>query len=307
MASAASAGSAGGTLRLLDLLLDEQQRLTAVERFAKRHAPEHPDPLYRDLIPLDAPGAGQQLAFQVDLDRCTGCKACVTACHSLNGLDEDETWRSVGRLVGRSGEAAGVPVQQSVTGACHHCEDPACLSGCPVRAYDKDPVTGIVRHLDDQCIGCRYCQLTCPYDVPRFNERLGIVRKCDMCADRLAEGEAPACVQGCPNGAIAIEIVERGASGARTLLPMAEGAAADPAHTRPTTRYVTRLADAQLAAPDADRPEPAAGHDPLALMLVLVQAALGVLLCEAVGRASKDGRILEGPSPSEARFARISG
>ena len=56
-------------------------------------------------------------------------------------------------------------------------------------AYDKDPETGIVRHLDDQCIGCQYCVLKCPYDVPKYSERLGIVRKCDMCVGRLRAGE----------------------------------------------------------------------------------------------------------------------
>ena len=81
------------------------------------------------------------------------------------------------------------------------------MNGCPVLAYEKDPETGIVRHLDDQCIGCQYCVLKCPYDVPKYSTELGIVRKCDMCHSRLAEGEAPACVQACPTEAIRITIV----------------------------------------------------------------------------------------------------
>ena len=135
---------------LIDDLLAEQQRLTAVERFARR--PER-DALpaqaryYHDLIPLTKPALGEQYAFGVDLDVCTGCKACVSACHSLNGLDEDELWRDTGLLLGGS---VGEPWQQTVTTACHHCVEPACLEGCPVRAYEKDPTTGIMRHLDDQ-------------------------------------------------------------------------------------------------------------------------------------------------------------
>jgi len=150
-----------------------------------------------DLLECPPKGEGRTLVYDL-LDACTGCKACVTACHSLNGLDEGETWRDVGTLFGGTGAE---PVQQTVTTACHHCLDPACMNGCPVNAYDKDPVTGIVRHLDDQCIGCQYCILKCPYDVPKYSRKRGIVRKCDMCSGRLAAGEAPACVQACPNEA----------------------------------------------------------------------------------------------------------
>src|SRR5204863_9647202 len=100
-------------------------------------------------------------------------------------LEEGGAWRVASLVDGLRVDNA-LAFQQTVTSACHHCVDPACLSGCPVDAYEKDPVTGIVKHLDDQCIGCSYCTLTCPYEVPSFNHRLGIVRKCDMCSDRLA-------------------------------------------------------------------------------------------------------------------------
>src|SRR6478735_7329844 len=84
-------------------LLDTQQTLTAVERFSKQHdeagLPAQAK-YYRDLIPLERPKAGEQYAFEVDLDACTGCKACVAACHTMNGLDETEVWRTVGLLHG---------------------------------------------------------------------------------------------------------------------------------------------------------------------------------------------------------------
>ncbi|HEY0990800.1 MAG TPA: 4Fe-4S dicluster domain-containing protein, partial [Kofleriaceae bacterium] len=188
-------------LASLDAMLRAQHTLTAVERFAARQ--ESPDAppragYYRDLVPLERPRPGEQYAFEVDLDRCTGCKACVSACHTMNGLDDHELWRTVGLLHGGSSAA---PAQQTVTTSCHHCLEPACLLGCPTQAYEKHPLTGIVEHLDDQCIGCQYCTLMCPYDAPKYNRRLGIVRKCDMCSDRLAHGEAPACVAACPSGA----------------------------------------------------------------------------------------------------------
>ena len=137
-------------LPLLNEYLREQQQLTAVERFSQLHEAEAlpaQAQYYKSLLPLAKPRDGQQYAFSVDLDRCTGCKACVTACHSLNGLDADETWRSVGLLHGGSSAS---PMQQTVTTACHHCIEPACMHGCPVNAYEKDALTGIVRHLDEQ-------------------------------------------------------------------------------------------------------------------------------------------------------------
>ncbi len=146
--------------------LVEQQELTAVEQFSKAHDFKQIDDSqerYTQLIPKSTPGPGQQYAFEVNLDQCTGCKGCVTACHNENGLEEDETWRSVGLIHG-GGNAN--PALQHITSACHHCLEPGCMSGCPVKAYEKNEITGVVKHLDDQCIGCQYCILKCPYDVP---------------------------------------------------------------------------------------------------------------------------------------------
>ncbi|MDQ3623272.1 MAG: 4Fe-4S dicluster domain-containing protein [Verrucomicrobiota bacterium] len=158
----------------------------------------------------------------------------------LNGLDEDEIWRNVGVIVGGTVEQ---PYQQTVTTACHHCAEPGCLLGCPVTAYEKDAATGIVRHLADQCIGCQYCLLKCPYDVPKYSKKRGIVRKCDMCYNRLAADEAPACVQACPSGAITIRI----ASAAETRAQAEPGVrlihgAFGSSYTKPTTSYTTRKA-----------------------------------------------------------------
>lgn len=272
-------------LPLVQQYLEEQQRLTAVERFSQRHEAEALGPgarYYKDLIPLERPGKGQQLAFDVDLDACTGCKACVTACHQLNGLDEEEgeIWRNVGLLHGGTPAA---PVQQTVTTACHHCLDPACMNGCPVGAYVKDPVTGIVKHLDDQCIGCQYCTLTCPYEVPKYSKKRGIVRKCDMCSDRLAEGEAPACVQACPNGAIAIRIVD-----IARVLEDAKGeaflpGAPSPNITVPTTTYSSRRPLPRNVLPaDFQRVQSSHQHLPLVMLLVLTQLSVGAFIADMV-------------------------
>ncbi len=269
---------------LIDELLAEQQELTAVARFSRKHAGgELPAQAryYRELLPLEKPRTGEQYAFGVDLDACTGCKACVSACHSLNGLDEDETWRNVGFIHGGDRSA---PYQQTTTSACHHCVDPACLNGCPVAAYEKDDATGIVRHLDDQCIGCQYCVLKCPYDVPKYSKARGIVRKCDMCHSRLAANEAPACVQACPNGAITIRVVNKAEFAASTvpadrLLPDTFSSA----YTIPTTRYTTRKSvPKNTRASDAHALRLEHAHWPLILMLVLTQMSAGLFIALAV-------------------------
>jgi DMSO reductase anchor subunit/NAD-dependent dihydropyrimidine dehydrogenase PreA subunit len=175
-----------------------------------------------------------------------------------------------------------------------------------VLAYEKDEVTGIVRHLDDQCIGCQYCILKCPYDVPKFNSRLGIVRKCDMCHQRLCAGEAPACVQACPTHAIRIVNVSVASSSdhlsptANLQTPNSElrspnsglkfpisdlrssnsaflAAAPDSALTLPTTRYVSsRPVPHGAAAADAGVARVQPAHTPLAILLTLSQLALGL-------------------------------
>ncbi|RIK86376.1 MAG: molybdopterin oxidoreductase [Planctomycetota bacterium] len=278
-----SCGDAAQEGGLLAELLGRAASLSAVDLFSQWHNGAG-DRLgrtpswsrYSSLLPAAPPGEGEQYGFEVDLDRCSGCKACVVACHTLNGLDEAETWRDVGLLVGGSRTA---PVMQHVTAACHHCLQPACMTACPVNAYEKDPVTGIVKHLDDQCFGCQYCTMACPYDVPKYSAGKGIVRKCDMCSARLAVGEPPACVQACPHEAIAIRVVNQ-----RQLAEDAEAAlflpaAPDPQLTLPATAYKTRRAFPRNLLPaDYYRVHSQHAHWPLVIMLVLTQLSVGAFV-----------------------------
>jgi Fe-S-cluster-containing dehydrogenase component/DMSO reductase anchor subunit len=259
--------------------LEEQRKLTAVERFAERHeSGDQPAQAkyYRSLLPSTEPRPGQQYSFEVDLDRCTGCKACVSACHSLNGLDENELWRKVGTIQSLDDRN---PRIQTVTSSCHHCVEPACMKGCPTGAYEKSLTTGIVKHLDDQCFGCQYCTLMCPYDAPKFSASRGIVRKCDMCSQRLDDGEAPACVQACPNEAIAIRIVEQKDITRAAFAGDFIAGAPDPKATEPTTRYLSsRMKDITLVAVDRDETKIEHTHLPLVIMLTLTQLGVGTLL-----------------------------
>ena len=272
-----SSNGGGNHGNLIHQLIESQQQLTAVERFSQRHSDIMSPalaPQYKDLIPLELPGEDEQYSFEVDLDACSGCKACVAACHNLNGLEDGELWRNVGLLTGGTETE---PEIQHVTSACHHCLEPACMLGCPVNAYEKDAVTGIVAHLDDQCIGCKYCMFMCPYDVPSYSESKGIVRKCNMCADRLEVGEAPACVQACPNQAIKIKKISRSevidSSDTLQLVPGSPNSKV----TLPTTNYTTNrvLAD-NLLTNDYYVAKALHAHFPLVFMLTLTQMAFGI-------------------------------
>jgi formate dehydrogenase iron-sulfur subunit len=280
---------------LLPFVHDPRAAFSAVDAFSLLHEREDEffqGRYYSARMPVSLPGPDQQLAFEVDLDSCSGCKACVAACHALNGLDDDEAWRSVGLL---QGGTSALPVLQHVTSACHHCLDPACLYGCPVNAYEKDSATGIVKHLDDQCIGCQYCILKCPYDAPKYNQKLGIVRKCDMCGDRLASGEAPACAQACPTQAIRISVVsERDViehSDANHFLP----GAPEPAYTLPTTVYRTSKTLPRNVLPaDHYAVKPAHAHPALVVMLILTQMSVGAFVADLALSAIDDQETLRG-------------
>jgi len=87
---------------------------------------------------------------------------------------------------------------------CMHCLEPACVSVCPARALEKTP-EGPVVYNDSRCLGCRYCMLACPFLIPKFEWSNGLsakITKCTMCADRIVNGQAPACVKSCPTQAL---------------------------------------------------------------------------------------------------------
>jgi formate dehydrogenase iron-sulfur subunit len=141
-----------------------------------------------------------------DVTRCTGCERCVQACASSNDLPKAlpaERARE-DRLSGRRLAAlVRVPNGAYARKSCLHCLEPACAEACLVGAIKKTP-QGPVVYDADKCIGCRYCMLACPFSIPRYewDKTLPFITKCSMCAERLAEGEVPACVEACPNEAI---------------------------------------------------------------------------------------------------------
>lgn len=83
-----------------------------------------------------------------------------------------------------------------------HCEDPACLTACPSPGAVVQYNNGIVDFHQENCIGCGYCITACPFNIPRISKEDNKVYKCTLCSDRVAVGQAPACVKACPTGAI---------------------------------------------------------------------------------------------------------
>lgn len=143
-------------------------------------------------------------AFLFDATRCIDCRACMVACSVENKIEMDKTRIWVAGK-GVSGEYPNL-VRSSMVYHCMHCNNPDCLSACPVGAYTKRP-DGPVLYDPKKCIGCRYCMNACPFGVPHFDYDKGLVEgafidKCTFCPQRIDVGLEPACVATCPTDAL---------------------------------------------------------------------------------------------------------
>jgi DMSO reductase iron-sulfur subunit len=224
------------------------------------------------LIPVRVPASGEQYRFHFDMTKCIGCKCCVVACNEQNGNPAAINWRRVGEI-----EGGHYPHTRRhyLSMGCNHCIEPSCLIGCPVEAYTKSPITGVVEHSADTCIGCQYCVWNCSYGVPQYNPARGVVGKCDLCHNRLSDGMAPACADACPERAISIEIVDIAEWRADHLSANAPGlpSAGDSISTTRITLPANLSPDTGRVDTQQIRPEPP--HFPLVFMLALTQLAAG--------------------------------
>jgi formate dehydrogenase iron-sulfur subunit len=141
-------------------------------------------------------------AILYDSTLCIGCRLCEGACAERWGLPYDDKVAAEEKLSAHKLTAVQTHGERFNRRLCMHCEDPTCASVCPVGAFRKTAL-GPVVYDESRCIGCRYCMLACPFQVPAYtwNSRLPVVKKCDMCYERQLAGLATACAEACPTGA----------------------------------------------------------------------------------------------------------
>jgi len=141
-------------------------------------------------------------AILYDSTLCIGCRLCEGACAERWGLPYDDKIAAEEKLSAHKLTAVQTHGERFSRRLCMHCEDPTCASVCPVGAFRKTAL-GPVVYDEARCIGCRYCMLACPFQVPAYtwNSRLPVVKKCDLCYERQQAGLTTACAEACPTGA----------------------------------------------------------------------------------------------------------
>ena len=147
-----------------------------------------------------------------DTTRCIGCRKCEQACNEVNQLEKPERPfddLDVLNEKRRTGESSYTIVNKFdgnifAKTQCNHCQEPACASACFVKALKKDR-TGAVEYDGSLCVGCRYCMIACPFNIPAYtyhNALSPVVTKCTLCLPRIREGKLPGCVEICPKEAL---------------------------------------------------------------------------------------------------------
>ncbi len=141
-------------------------------------------------------------AILYDSTLCVGCRECEAACARKWGLPYNEKIAAEEEISEHKLTAVQTFGERFSRRLCMHCVEPTCVSACPVAALQKSTL-GAVVYEEPRCIGCRYCMLACPFQVPSYewNRRLPRIKKCDFCHQRQLEGKVTACSEACPTGA----------------------------------------------------------------------------------------------------------
>ena len=159
----------------------------------------------------------EQVGLLFDMVQCAGCHACVEACMAQQGFEGDA--EQVTELSSTAYTAMTEDNDFPVRLLCRHCEVPSCASACPVGALTNTELGPVINDANN-CKGCRYCIMACPFHVPRYewDKPVPSVRKCDMCYDRIKDGGTTACADACPYGATIFGTREEMLEEARTRI-----------------------------------------------------------------------------------------
>ena len=169
-----------------------------------------------------------------DSNLCIGCQACMSACKEANDMPaefigDQRIWDNPTGLSSKTLNIIKMHKEGNeinyVKKQCMHCNEPACVNACPVSAMQKDKQTGIVTYDKNACLGCRYCQIACPYNVPKFEWEDPFPRlyKCQLCDHLLKKGDYSACCSACPTGASLFGPVKKLKKEAKRRLQMTPG------------------------------------------------------------------------------------
>ena len=144
----------------------------------------------------------------INPEKCLACKTCELQCAIAHSKSNDmakaicEEPLPQTRVKVEAADNLTIPLQ------CRHCEDAPCVKICPTKATVKSEPEGPVLIKDELCIGCKWCLLVCPFGVIHMGREGAAVTKCDLCFERLAKGELPACVAACPSKALQFKSIE---------------------------------------------------------------------------------------------------
>ena len=196
-----------------------------------------------------------QYGIIFNADRCIGCEACFVACKEENKVAPGMQWNKILRV-----ENVTKKIINYYRVSCQHCEDPACLKVCPMKAIYKGKFGEILVD-QSKCIGCKMCLNACPYGAPLFNtdgttsyfgtkepllkstpkphqvRTAGKAEHCTLCTHRLAEGRLPACVENCSTKALVLVDYESKDPKVQDYIAQAV-CLSEEAGTKPKVRYI---------------------------------------------------------------------
>lgn len=138
-------------------------------------------------------------SFYFEVDRCLKCWACEIACQQWHGIKAGTV--KLRRVVEVTSGTFPNVTRTFLSLSCRHCDKASCVAACPKGAISQRIEDGIVVVDTQKCAGCRSCFEACPFGIPQYNED-GTMQKCDMCLDRLEQGQTPICAATCPTQAL---------------------------------------------------------------------------------------------------------